>query len=255
MALPDLTSTDVPGILDTRAVGDVLAAVGTARPAISAMGGPDGAGASGLGLTYPVVTGRGTMEVQSAEKDAVAASLVAVATATEPLKTYAGGSDISLQALQRSTPELLRVYVALMASEWAKESDAAFAAALVAGADGSDTADAATFKEAAARAMVTAETVTLQPASAVLVASDVWPAIVAAADDGGMVLGRPVVHVPGLASGTAVVGCPAAATWHEDGPRLAAGEDVPNLGYDSAVYAYAAAAIVEPKGLVVITIT
>lgn len=90
--------------------------------------------AAGTKLLVPRIITRPTVGVQAAEKDEVASTQVAIDSDDYGMETIAGGGDLSIQLLRRSSPEFLGLYVRLLAEAYAKKADIrALTALLVAG--------------------------------------------------------------------------------------------------------------------------
>jgi hypothetical protein len=66
---------------------------------------------------------RPTVGVQAAEKDAVTSTTTSITTSTFTSTTIAGGGDISLQLLKRSSPQYLGLFLELLAEAYAIMAD------------------------------------------------------------------------------------------------------------------------------------
>ena len=245
------------------------------RPSITAFG-VQAAGASGMTFHWPYFDGNlaDIVEEQTEEKSEVNSVQISFEKGTSALKTYAAGSDISFQLLQRSTPSYLEGHNRVMAASYALVSDKAFADAVAGAATAynynfaGDT-DGADFRAAVFGASVDVQTATGLPAEFVLVAADVfkaiggwttfWPAptgtfnvsgTATAGTLGVTVSGLPVILDRQLANGGILVSNTTAAKWIEDGPMLASVDDVSKLGRDVAIYGYGCDAIFNAAGIV-----
>jgi len=80
-------------------------------------------------LTYPAVTTRPVVSVQSAEKTEAGNTGMVVGMVTTTASTYLGGGDLSWQAINWSTPDALQLWFDLAAADYAlkTEQDAATA--------------------------------------------------------------------------------------------------------------------------------
>jgi len=226
----------------------------------------------GMEVDYPYFDGDITTLVgeQLTQKSEITSVKVSLKRGSAPVKTYAGGSDVALQLIRRSSPSYRDAYVRIMAAGYAATTEAAFCAALVAGgvagpaAAGTTPAD---IRAAIFAASVQVEDATGVPATVVAAASDVFIALGGAMESSAYqvsnvsgtssaatlavdVHGLRVVHGRFLAPGTCIVTNGSAAHWEEDGPYTITALDVPRLGEDTAVYGLGAALITNPAGVV-----
>lgn len=282
-ALFDQVTGDNPGVIPPAWIQEVKGIVDLGRRAINALGGPMNPGASGMTVNWPYFDGDLTtiVEEQADEKDEVNSVQISLLKGDANLTTYAAGSDISYQLLQRSSPSYLDAHGRIMAASYAVVTDRAFTSALWNDGTGGEDYDFASdtdgqdFRAAIFSASVTVEDATGQPASVCLVSSDVFrkigawstfnPASYPVSNVSGTfnaasltvsVAGLPVVRAPWLdtnAAYNAIVTNGLAARWMEDGPRLATVENVAQLGRDVAIYGYAASALFIPAGVVRVT--
>jgi len=271
-ALVDQTTATNPGVMAPSYVQDVKGIVDASRPAIEATGGPGPLGASGMSLHWPYFAGDlgALVGKQATEKADITSVVVNLLDGNAPIETFAGGSDISYQLIRRSAPAYLEAYGRIMLAGWALTTEKEYETDLNAGATGtmtgdisSDAATRATFFEGSAKV----RSATGAPASAVLVASDVFaalgavltPAAYGTANLTGTaqastlqvnVSGLAVIEAPYLPAGVAIFTNERAAQWHEDGPFVATAEDVAKLGQNRAYWSMGATGIFIPAGLV-----
>jgi uncharacterized protein len=271
----DQITTDNPGVLPPVWMRDVKGIVNLGRPAISALG-TESAGSAGMSVNWPFFDGdiSALVGAQATEKTDITSVKVSLKKGSADLKTYAGGSDISYQLIMRSEPSYIDAYLRLMAAAYAVTTDKAFGADLVTAGtaqvyDVTTDTDGKKFRAAVFAASVAVETATGSPASVVLVASDVFlkvggwdgfvpttygtqnvPGTATAASLDVSVSGLPVVHDRNLAAGTILVTNGAAASWIEDGPRVATAEVPTKLGRDVAVWGMGASASYVPTGII-----
>jgi hypothetical protein len=214
------------------------------------------------------------VEEQTTEKTEVNSVRIDIKKGTASLKTFAAGSDISYQLLQRSSPSYLDAHNRIMVASYALITDNAFVDAMLVASTpqnynfAGDTTGAE-FRAGVFQASVTVETATGRGAEFVLVASNVFAEIggwstffpsaypvsnvsgVATAGTLGVnVSGLPVIHDRNLAAGAILVSNTATASWIEDGPSLATAENVANLGRDIAIYGYGVSAAYTAAGIV-----
>jgi len=216
---------------------------------------------------------------QATQKAALNTALISIKKGNAALATYGAYSDISYQLLMRSSPSYLDAHNRIMLNSYALITDNVFADALVGGGTASAvdydlSADTTglKFREAVFTCSVEVETATGQPASVILVATDVFtkmggwtdltPQPYGTQNVGGTatagtlsvnVSGLPVVHDRNLAAGSIVVTNQTAAAWVEEGPAFATSEVVSKLGRDVAVWGMGVTAIFNAKGVVKLT--
>ena len=274
-ALADQITTNNPGVLPPNWMLDVKNIVDLGRPGITAFG-VESAGTSGMEFAWPYFDGTLALivEEQTTEKTEVNSVRIDIKKGTASLKTFAAGSDISYQLLQRSSPSYLDAHNRIMVASYALITDNAFVDAMLVASTpqnynfAGDTTGAE-FRAGVFQASVTVETATGRGAEFVLVASNVFAEIggwstffpsaypvsnvsgVATAGTLGVnVSGLPVIHDRNLAAGAILVSNTATASWIEDGPSLATAENVANLGRDIAIYGYGVSAAYTAAGIV-----
>jgi HK97 family phage prohead protease len=279
-ALFDQVTDNNPGVMPPNWMLQVQGIIDLGRRVITGVGGPMSAGVAGMDINWPYFDGSLTaiVEAQANEKDEVNSVAIDLEKGTATLNTYAAGSDISYQLLQRSSPSYLDAHNRIMAASYATVTDRKFTSDLW--NDGSATQDydfaadttGAGFRQAVFSASVKVEDATQSPASAVFVSTAVFNKIggwstfqpepytvqnvsgVATASTLRVnVSGLPVIRATWLdtnAAYNAIVTNGAAARWVEDGPRLATAENVGKLGRDIAIYGYGVTAAFLPAGIV-----
>jgi phage head maturation protease len=254
---------------------DLQRLVNRGRPAISAFGGPRPLGdIAGLTLNWPYFDGTLSdfVAAQSAEKAAIVSASVDIKLGTEPLLTYAGGSDISYQVLRRGTPSILDMYARIWLAAWAAVTDAAFVTELESGSVTVDLAEAISAVDLAEltghfiTASLAVEAATGQPAQFVLASTTAFTkaanliapsntdiAAASSMDLRGLriaVGNLPVIHVAGITAGKMIASNELAAAWYEDGPFLASDDDVEKLGRNVAYWSLGGGARFIPAGIV-----
>ena len=279
-ALFDQVTSNNPGVMPPNWMLQVQGIIDLGRRVITGTGGPMSAGTAGMDINWPYFNGSLTaiVEAQANEKDEVNSVAISLAKGTATLDTYAAGSDISYQLLQRSSPSYLDAHNRIMAASYATVTDRKFTRDLWIDGTGlqdydfaADTTGAG-FREAIFGASVKVEDATQSPASAVFVSTAVFNKIggwstfqpepytvqnvsgVATASTLRVnVSGLPVIRATWLdtnAAYNAIVTNGAAARWVEDGPRIATAENVGKLGRDIAIYGYGVTAAFLPAGIV-----
>jgi hypothetical protein len=271
-ALADQTTGGSPGVTTPGVIADVKGIFARSRQAVDAFGRVplDGSGMSADWpvLVVPLSTIVGEQATQKAEVTSVQVPLT---KGSAPVKTYAGGSDVSYQLIRRSSPAYLTTIERIYLAAYAVVTDGAFVSALQGTAGlGSividwNSATARQAQEAAFQASAMVQDATGMPASFVLAGASVFAAI------GGILTPSPVLNAPGsgeassltpslsglrviyqpaVAADTAIFGNDQGAAWHEDGPYFATEDDVARLGRDVAVWGLGAAAVYIPAGIV-----
>lgn len=283
-ALVDQVTDNNPGVLPPNWVMDVKGILASRRPAIDALG-VESAGASGMDFNWPyvddtldfdsIVAKQANVSEGSNEKQPINSVQIDILKGTASLDTYAAGSDISYQLINRSDPSYVDAHGRIMAASYASVTDLAFVTALENGYgqttnyDFSSDTDGLAFRSAVFAASVLVEQYTGAPADAVLVASDVftkigeWESFVpapygtnnvsgtaTASSLAVSVSGLPVIHDRHMSSGMILVASRAAAKWIEDGPRVLAADDVELIGRNVAIWGMGTSAIYWPNGLV-----
>lgn len=119
------------GVLPPSWLSDVKRIVDLGRRCISAFGGPEPLGDTGMVVDWPYLGSSNTLIAnQATEKTEVQSARVDISKGEAALLTYAGYSDISYQLLQRSSPSYREAYDRIMLAAWGVVTDAAFAAAV-----------------------------------------------------------------------------------------------------------------------------
>lgn len=274
-ALFDQVTGDNPGVMPPNWSSIVRGIFDLGRPTITAFG-VESAGTTGTVFNWPYWTGDLTEIVaeQVDEKDEVNSVQISLLKGTATLKTYAAGSDISYQLLQRSTPSYVDAHTRIMLNSYVQVTDIAFIADVYGARTPLDydiTTDStgAAFREAVFAASVDVQTATGMPAEFVLVSPDVFKKIggwstflpsnygvfnvsgtASAANLAVNVSGIPVILDRNIGGNAILVSNREAAKWIEDGPRLASVENVAQLGRDVAVYGYGASQIISDAGII-----
>lgn len=276
-ALADQVPSTNPGVMPPSWLGEVRGIVDLGRPFITALGGPTPAGDT-MKLDWPYFDGDlyALVATQAVPKTQIVSVKVDLKDGAANLATYAGGSDLALQLIERSDPSYLDAYLRIMSAAYSAVTDRAAVTLAAGAATGSVILDVATatgdeIAAALFEASVDVQRATGIPATVVAVSSDLFPTIAAAilsvtspgdntanatanaATLSVALAGLQVTHVPGAAPGTVVVTNGQAVRWAEDGPRTIDGPNVEKLGRDVAIYGYGVATPFIPAGIVEIT--
>jgi HK97 family phage prohead protease len=279
-ALVDQVTDNNPGVLPPVWLMQVRGIIDLGRPVITGVGGPQSAGTSGLDINWPYFDGNLTtiVEAQANEKDEVNSVRIDIKKGTASLATYAAGSDISYQLLQRSMPSYLDAHNRIMAASYSTVTDRKFTDDMWQLGTGTETYDlsadttGATFRATVFEASMKCEDATGVPATivyastALMTAIGGWesfyPAPYGVQNVSGVATASTLqVNVSGLrvvrakwldgnAVRHAIVTNGEAARWIEDGPRLAQAENVSQIGRDIAIYGYGVTAAYLPAGIV-----
>ena len=279
-ALFDQVTGDNPGVMPPIWLQTVAGIIDLGRPVITGVGGPQSAGTSGLEINWPFFDGDLTtiVELQANEKDEVNSVQISLEKGTATLATYAAGSDISYQLLQRSQPSYLDAQNRIMAASYSTVTDRVFTNNMWTQSNNTNIYDlagdttGADFRAAVFTASMEVEDATGAPASVVFASTALmtaiggwesfYPAPYSVQNVSGVATASTLqVNVSGLrvvrakwldtdADRHAIVTNGQAARWIEDGPRLATAENVGQLGRDIAIYGYGATATYLPAGVV-----
>lgn len=279
-AWADQTLADNDGLNPPQWSTEVRGIVDLGRPFITALGGAVGAGDSGMTLAWPsldpAVDLKTLVQKQATEKTEVHSVKVPIKKHTTDLETYAAGSDVALQLIERGSPDYLDALMRVYAAAYGIATDAASVAAAVAAdtSPGTVKADFSDLDSLAIAASMKVQAATGTPATVIGVGADLYPALATVKDKNGRplypsigasnadgtldgnglalsILGMRAIPIPSLA-GKLVITNGLASRWVEDGPRTIAAPDVPKLGRDVAIYGYGAQATYVPGGVVVL---
>lgn len=275
-ALADqLTTDNNAGVTTPGVLGDVAGIVSRGRPAINAFGGPGPLPAVGMSAQWPYFDGTlsSLVGAQATQKTEVTTAKVQIKLGTEPIQTFAGGSDIAFQLIRQSSPAYLDIYGRIMLLAYAVVTDAAFCAELETGTVNIDTGAIGSLTAAQLvgfiiQASVDIETATGVPAefvlagdSAFLKAAQLMTPVTSqpAQASSGVVDIRslavnvgnlPIIHAPGVTSAKFIASNREAARWLESGPFQIQATDVARLGLNVAYWGMGAPARFIPAGII-----
>lgn len=234
----------------------------------------------GNAVEYPVLTSTSVaVAAQAAEGDDLTYGEVVLDTATAPVKTYGGYSSLSFQTIQRSSVAYLDTVYRAQAIAYAKATNTAVRAAIVAASGtGTDTLSADTvagWLDVLIDGAAYIQDQTGFNADFILVDKGVYKRMVSmTADDGrtlvelngdgsntigsanvlnrkGQVAGLTILVDPSAAANTAVIASrEAVTTWESGGPSRLQADNIINLTRDVSIYGYMAVGVTVPKGLV-----
>jgi len=282
-ALVDQITANNPGVMPPNWSLQVRGIIDLGRRVITGVGGPESAGTTGMDFNWPYFDGILTdyVEAQANQKGEVNSARIDLEKGTATLATYAAGSDISYQLLERSSPSYLDAHNRVMLASYATVTDRKFTSDLwnlgtgIEDYDFAADTNGAAFRQMVFSASVSVEDATSVPASAVFVSTAVFkkiggwstffPEVYTVQNVSGVatastlrvnVSGLPVIRAKWLdtnAAYNAIVTNGEAARWIEDGPRLATAENVAQLGRDISIYGYGTTAAYLPAGIIRVT--
>ena len=276
-ALADAVTGDAPSLVQPGWLTTITSIFGFGRPVVNAFG-RDPLPESGMSVHWPTFNGDYTGRVgeQAAEKAEIVSKKIVLADANAAIKTYAGGVDLSWQAIRRSSPSYRDAVIRIISIAYAMVTDKVMSDAAAAVAVNGGTVPLAGDSSAIAAALFGAsadvEDATGSPAGFVLAGPDAWLRIATSqglvpgnygtqnvagtADAASLrvsVSGLTVVRARNLAPDIALVSNGLAGSWLEDGPFTAEQDVVAKLGTDTAVWGLGAPAIFIPTGVVKVT--
>lgn len=276
-------ATTADSIMKNAWVSDTVRILNAGRPTFSVFSSA-ALPADGNNVEYPIIDSN-TLAVgeQSAEADVLDYGKLTLTSATAPIKTYGGYTDMSRQVVERSSINYVDTAFRAMVAKYASATNAAVRAKLI--------ADAANFNQSALGAWTATEIIdslaeaatkvngdTGLPLEFILVSSDVFRLLAKTVDTmdrpvlgnagatvntygninpvglTGSILGLPVVVDPSLANLSFYAGNSAALTTYESAgaPFRLNDEDITALTNSFSVYGYLGIAASDPKALCVI---
>jgi hypothetical protein len=132
------TTSDIGGLLPPQHISQIMDVIDRSRPVIASSRKVDLERGT---LTYPQITQRPQVLLQSSEKTEGGTADMQVAMRTATAVTYIGGGNLSWQAINWSSPEALGLWFDLAAEQYAMKSEAAACAVLLAAGTSSGTVD------------------------------------------------------------------------------------------------------------------
>lgn len=272
--------TTADTIMKNAWVTDVIQVLNAGRPTWSALSSA-ALPADGNNVEYPVrVTNAADVDLQAAEGDALAYGAIEITSATSPIKTYGGYTNMSRQLVERSSVNYVDAAFRAMVAKYAAVTNAA-ARTHITTATGFNTSSVAAWDADAILEMLADSAVkvngdTGKALEFILASADVFKALAATVDGSnrpllantgatvntfgainpvgltGNILGLPIVVDPSLAGGSLFVGNSTAVTTFESAgaPLRLTDSDITNLTNSMSVYGYAAIASLDPKAMV-----
>lgn len=240
--------------------------------------------ADGMNVEYPKVdTNTLAVGEQAAEGDVLSYGKLTLTSATAPIKTYGGYTDMSRQVVERSSIAYVDTAFRAMVAKYAAATNAAARAAVIAASGDFNTATVASWDAdevigALAKAAADVNNNAGYALEVILVSSDVFQALAKVVDQAGRpilsnagatvntfgsinpvgltgtILGLPIVMDPSLAGGSFYVGNSAALTTYESAgaPFRLNDEEITSLTNSFSVYGYLGIAAPEPKAMTIV---
>jgi HK97 family phage prohead protease len=268
-------------ILKNAWVSDTVRILNAGRPTYSVLSSA-ALPADGMNVEYPVLaTNTVDVDEQAAEADELAYGKITLTSATAPIKTYGGWTDMSRQVIERSSVNYVDTAFRAMVAKYASVTNSAAKAALNANVGSMNTASVASWAadaviEAIATAAQKVNNDTGRALEFILVSGDVFIALAKITDESGRpvltnagatvntfgsinpvgmsgnILGLPIVMDPSLPGGKFYIGNSAAFTTYESAgaPFRLNKEEITNLTNAFSVYGYLGIAAPDTKAFV-----
>jgi len=279
-ALADITTTQTPGLLREQWINDVIDLGRTLAPTVNNWRSRP-LPSEGMSVSQPIVETRPTVAKQTGEKKDIESTAAVIGVQQWAIDTYAGGNDVSIQALTRGTPDLLDELMRLYRRELAHTVNAAAVASLNAaaavGVSGNAAlvyTDAAGFDGLVIEASATFLAAMRRPADVMALSVELWQDLATAKDTTGRPLYPTVspMNASGTMSGKSIEGQIVSIPWYVEpdlgsgvkavigvsdaflsqlGPVQTMSVDVPSkLGRDVAIYQEATFGATDASGLI-----
>jgi HK97 family phage major capsid protein len=130
------TTSDIGGLLPPQHLAQIMDVINKSRPVISASRHVDLERGT---LTYPDITQKPQVLLQSSEKTEGGTADMQIALRTATASTYIGGGNLSWQAINWSSPEALGLWFDLASEQYARVTETAACAVLIAAGTASGT--------------------------------------------------------------------------------------------------------------------
>lgn len=122
-ALANVVSTDVGAIVPPAYRAELTGIIDHGTPLLTVLGGSPLPG-NGMSIEYPQWLVTPTTGIQATEKTQITSTPATMTLRTAPVITIAGGNDLSLQSVERSSPSFLDAYLRAMAVDWGRKAEA-----------------------------------------------------------------------------------------------------------------------------------
>jgi hypothetical protein len=271
-ALANVTTTDVGEVVQPAYRAEINGLIDHGTPLLNALAQAP-LPTSGMTIEYPEWVTKPTTGQQATEKTQITSTAVDLIMRSAPVVTIAGGNDISLQAVERSSPSFLAAYLRAAAVDWSRRASTYAITRLLAAATAAT--PGANFL-ANVQAMLTALSPETTPPGPLWLgmAYNVGVSLVSVTEqegpafwEGSLNFGDMTPDVDGgglnmfidwnLPADTMILGSQQSATWHQSAgaPADIRVIDVSLLGLDVGVYGYVCLTIEYPAGLVKMDLT
>lgn len=120
--LDDLITSDNVGVVPPAYLTEIIGVIDPSRPFLNSTRKLD-LPAAGMSLIVPKILIRPTAAVQATQKGDVDSTATSITTSTFDAITIAGGGDIALQLLKRSSPAFLSLYLELLFEAYAQNGE------------------------------------------------------------------------------------------------------------------------------------
>lgn len=262
-ALANVITSNIASVVMPGHLAEITGLIDWGRPLINAIASAP-LPASGTQIEYPAWNILPSVGAQTPEKTAVTSTAASLQLKTAPVVTWAGANDISLQAVERSSPSFLDAYLRAMAVDYAKKTDTYACTALLAAA--AVVAPATSFVTNVAALIGALDPATTPPGPLVLGLSwDIAASLIGVTQQNGPAFwsgsisfggqlpevnagGLAIFTDPNLPVKTYLLGAQSGAVWYESpgAPADIRVVDVSLLGLDVGVYGYGALTIPWP---------
>jgi len=273
--LVDQLTTDTPGLVPEAWISDVVDLLGSMTPTVQAFS-KYPLPTSGMVVNVPRVDQGPDVGPQPGEKQDIPTRKTLISAQAYPVKTYAGGQDVSIQELQRTEPAYLNILMRLFTKEMGIEVNKDANAALVAGTTASAPVDPADLNGSFIDAAASILGVTWNFPNVAVLGVNAWKELGKAVgtdgrplfphlspvnpvgtfgmtDADGNVRGLGYYVDPSMDPSVAVIGIREAFVSMLGGIGTLTADRPQQLGRDVAVYQFATFGVVDARGLVKLT--
>ena len=122
-ALTSVLSTDIGAIVPPSYRAEITAIIDHGTPLLNVLNNSTLPG-TGMSLEYPEWNAKPTTGIQATEKTQIVSTPASMTMKSAPVITIAGGNDISLQAVERSSPSFLEAYLRAASVDWGRKAEA-----------------------------------------------------------------------------------------------------------------------------------
>jgi HK97 family phage major capsid protein len=277
-AIQNSITADVPGIVPTPIVGDIVNIIDASRPIVSALR-TYAMPQYGSSFTRPKVMQHTQVGEQTAQKTELASRKFLVNPLTVNKMTLGGAIDVAFQVIDWTSPSALNAISTDLADQYAIQTEAVAGALIIAAATANTnkitvaTADASDVIAGIAQGAAAVYAGCKRFPDMIIVSPDVWALLAGMTDTtgrpilnagsptnsaGGMslnthtgsVLGLPLVVSPALPANTSIIACSAYAEVYEDRRGSLRVVEPKLLGWEIAYYGYFAGIVTENTAFV-----